>query len=108
MLTPQDQTILTLLDQNLTTADTATDLVTVLATNEALLKQLGMLNTAEFTVAEKTLVDGITLKFQRLVANIDRQQRQAQAHIMQTKNKKSTVAAYMQYDPQATFVNRDL
>lgn len=109
MLTEQDRVVLKLLNQNLDQSQlTLPAIEQLLVANDNLLKQLPNLVGVDLALDDQLLIQNISNKFQWLIANLDGQRREAQMQIMTMKSKKSTLASYMQYNPQSTFVNRDL
>lgn len=109
MLSTTDRIIIDMLGHNLEREVTSPEAVQdVLRVNDQLLAKLTLLDYATLAADEQLLIQNIQNKFQHLLVGIEQQKNAVQAQIMTMTQKKSTVAAYMQYDAQATFINRDV
>lgn len=109
MLSTTDRIIIDMLGHNLERAATSPEAIQeVLRVNDQLLAKLTLIDYATLAADEQLLIQNIQNKFQHLLVGIEQQKNAVQAQIMTMTQKKSTVAAYMQYDAQATFINRDV
>lgn len=109
MLSTKERIIMDMLDHNLDRAVTTPEIIQdILHVNQQLLTKLTDIDYATLTIDEQLLMQNLQHKFQHLLTSIEHQKNTVQAQIMTMMQKKSTVAAYMQYDVQATFINRDV
>lgn len=109
MLTEIDRTIMNQLNHNLDTdVEDTIAIQAILNQNQGLLFQLSMINMQDLPVTDKLLIQKIINKYQYIIATIDIRKREIQTKISATNTGKTMMSAYMRYDTQASFVNRDL
>lgn len=109
MLSQNNYTVLEMLNETLKTLpDLVDDLEELLKITNQLLNKLTPFNTNELPGEEKLLVQGVYDKFKNLINVLEQKKCAVQSQMMNMNHKKSTFKAYMQYDTNAKFINKDI